>query len=71
MPDKGAIVCSCFQVGCHEIAAAAATGATTVRAVGDCLKAGTNCGSCRSEIQSILDANFKETSDEAHIARAG
>jgi len=71
MPDKGAIVCSCFQVGCHEIAAAAATGATTVKAIGDCLKAGTNCGSCRSEIQSILDANFKETSDEAHIARAG
>lgn len=71
MPDKGAIVCSCFQVGCHEIAAAAATGATSVRAVGACLKAGTNCGSCRSEIQSILDASFKETSDEAQIARAG
>nr|WP_319383678.1 molybdopterin-dependent oxidoreductase [uncultured Roseibium sp.] len=71
MPDKGAIVCSCFQVGSHEIAAAAAQGAATVRAVGECLKAGTNCGSCRSEIQSILDTKFKETSDEARIARAG
>lgn len=71
MPDKGAIVCSCFQVGCQEIAAAAAEGATTVRAVGECLKAGTNCGSCRSEIQSILDQSFKETSDAAQIARAG
>jgi assimilatory nitrate reductase catalytic subunit len=55
-PDRGAIVCACFGVGANEIAAAAARGCTTVAAIGDALQAGTNCGSCRSEIRNILDA---------------
>jgi assimilatory nitrate reductase catalytic subunit len=55
--DKGAIVCACFQVGQLEIADAAARGCTTVSAIGAALQAGTNCGSCRSEIGRILDAN--------------
>jgi assimilatory nitrate reductase catalytic subunit len=70
LPDKGAIVCSCFQVGSSEIAAEAAKGATTVKAIGACLKAGTNCGSCRSEIQTLLDAVAKETREDADIAQA-
>lgn len=70
LPDKGAIVCSCFQIGSAEIAAAAAKGATTVKDIGACLKAGTNCGSCRSEIQTVLDTHSKETSDDADIAQA-
>ncbi len=70
LPDKGAIVCSCFQVGSSEIAAEATKGATTVKAIGACLKAGTNCGSCRSEIQTLLDAVAKETREDADIAQA-
>ncbi|ASP36498.1 nitrate reductase [Labrenzia sp. VG12] len=70
-PDKGAIVCSCFQVGVNEIQAAIGGGAATVQAVGTCLKAGTNCGSCRSEIQSLLDASSKDIADDAKIAQAG
>lgn len=70
LPDKGAIVCSCFQVGSSEIAVEAARGATTVKAIGACLKAGTNCGSCRSEIQTLLDAVAKETREDADIAQA-
>jgi len=55
-PDPGAIVCSCFSVGVNEIATAVTTGrAITVEAVGAALKAGTNCGSCRSEIKGIID----------------
>ncbi|MGD1933597.1 MAG: molybdopterin-dependent oxidoreductase [Candidatus Phaeomarinobacter sp.] len=54
-PDKGAIICSCFQVGFNEIAAAAGNGATSVDAVGACTKAGTNCGSCRMEIKRIVE----------------
>ncbi|TFF17956.1 nitrate reductase [Jiella endophytica] len=55
-PDPGAIVCSCFSVGVNEITAAVASGrAAGVAEIGRLLKAGTNCGSCRSEIQGIID----------------
>ncbi|MCB8838886.1 nitrate reductase [Aurantimonas sp. VKM B-3413] len=54
-PDPGAVVCSCFAVGVNEIAAAVTSGrALTVEAVGAALKAGTNCGSCRSEIGAVI-----------------
>ncbi len=55
-PDKGAIVCACFSVGINEIAAAVRGGCHSVEAVGACLNAGTNCGSCRPEIRRIVDA---------------
>ena len=60
-PDPGAIVCSCFSIGVNEIAAAVVSGqALSVEAVGRHLKAGTNCGSCRSEIKAIVDAKSAE-----------
>jgi assimilatory nitrate reductase catalytic subunit len=55
--DRGATVCSCFSVGVKQIAAAVAGGWVTVDAIGRALQAGTNCGSCRSEIQEIIDAH--------------
>lgn len=55
-PDKGEIICSCFNVGEKEIIQAAQeSNIETVKGIGDCLKAGTNCGSCRSEIMKILE----------------
>lgn len=52
----GALVCSCFGVGTNQIAALAASGAaTSVDAVGVALKAGTNCGACRTDIRRILN----------------
>jgi assimilatory nitrate reductase catalytic subunit len=56
MPSVGRIVCSCFNVGINQLASAVATGCSTVEAIGAQLRAGTNCGSCRSEIRSIIDA---------------
>ncbi len=56
MPDKGAIVCSCFSVGVNEIDAAARGGCRSLEDIGMALNAGTNCGSCRPEIRRILDA---------------
>jgi assimilatory nitrate reductase catalytic subunit len=54
-PDKGAIVCSCYSVGVTQIEQALAEGlCSDVAGVGKQLQAGTNCGSCRSEIQSIV-----------------
>jgi assimilatory nitrate reductase catalytic subunit len=53
--DKGQIVCSCFAVGRNEIleAMAAVPGATVDR-IGAETRAGTNCGSCRSEIAALI-----------------
>ena len=55
MPDKGAIVCACFDIGANEIARRAEGGCQTIAAIGAATKAGTNCGSCRSEIGRIID----------------
>jgi len=70
-PDPGALVCACFGVGRNQILSAAGGGADTVQAIGVSLNAGTNCGSCRSEIQSLLDSLCKEESDARSLARAG
>jgi assimilatory nitrate reductase catalytic subunit len=57
-PDKGAIVCSCYSIGANEINAVIRSGqCCSVAAVGDVLKAGTNCGSCRAEIGSMIQAH--------------
>ncbi|MEX0954075.1 MAG: molybdopterin-dependent oxidoreductase [Rhizobiaceae bacterium] len=55
--DHGAIICSCFQVGANQIAAAVRSGCQTVDAVGAAVSAGTNCGSCRAEIRTIIGDN--------------
>ncbi|MGV8953828.1 MAG: molybdopterin-dependent oxidoreductase [Cypionkella sp.] len=54
MPDSGAIVCSCMGVGINTITAAIGEGCNTVEAIGACTGAGTNCGSCRSEIRGLI-----------------
>jgi assimilatory nitrate reductase catalytic subunit len=55
MPDPGPTLCSCFGVGVHTIVSAIETqGLMTVEAVGVALNAGTNCGSCRPEIATLL-----------------
>ncbi len=56
-PDPGPLVCSCFGVGANQIADAVVGGCTSVADIGDVLGAGTNCGSCRTEIGRIIDAN--------------
>lgn len=53
--DRGAIVCACFGVGANQIAEAVRGGCTSVAAIGAVLHAGTNCGSCRAEIKTIID----------------
>ncbi len=52
--DPGPLVCACFSVGAKSIAAAIGAGRASVEAIGETLKAGTNCGSCRSEIRRML-----------------
>jgi assimilatory nitrate reductase catalytic subunit len=53
--DQGRTICSCFGVGEKTIIRAIQKeGLDTVAAVGRCLKAGTNCGSCQPELKQIL-----------------
>ncbi|MDR3375000.1 MAG: molybdopterin dinucleotide binding domain-containing protein, partial [Ancalomicrobiaceae bacterium] len=53
--DPGATVCACFSIGVNQISEAVVCGrARTVAEVGEVLKAGSNCGSCRPEIASII-----------------
>ncbi|MBW6422052.1 molybdopterin-dependent oxidoreductase [Rhizobium sp. XQZ8] len=54
-PDPGATVCSCFSIGVNQIVSAIRSGCHSVEAVGRQTNAGTNCGSCRSEIRGIID----------------
>lgn len=53
--EAGPQICACFGVGVSAIAAAVRAGACDVAAVGAALKAGTNCGSCRTDIRRIID----------------
>ncbi|PHQ69266.1 MAG: nitrate reductase, partial [Sneathiella sp.] len=54
--DIGSIVCSCFSVGRNQILSAITEkGCANLAAIGNCVQAGTNCGSCRSEIAEILN----------------
>ncbi|MCG8668144.1 MAG: molybdopterin-dependent oxidoreductase [Pseudomonadales bacterium] len=52
--DPGAIVCSCFQIGVNQIKEEINNGVSTVDALGEKLKCGTNCGSCIPELSDLL-----------------
>ena len=55
MADNGPVVCACFGVGLAAIQDLIASGAAvSVDAVGQHLKAGTNCGSCQPEIKKLI-----------------
>ena len=54
-PDRGAIVCACFDVGQNQILSSLAAGCRSVAAIGAATQAGTNCGSCRTEIGRLID----------------
>jgi len=56
MPAIGRVVCACFHVGVNQLTSAVAAGCDSLEAIGSTLRAGTNCGSCRSEIRAIIDA---------------
>jgi assimilatory nitrate reductase catalytic subunit len=52
--DTGAMVCACFGVGSKVIEAAIASGCHDPVAIGQRLKAGTNCGSCVPELRRLI-----------------
>jgi assimilatory nitrate reductase catalytic subunit len=55
------LACACFGVGLAAIQALIASGeAVSVEAVGEHLKAGTDCGSCQPEIKKLIKVNKGE-----------
>ena len=55
-PDRGRTVCACFDVGFNTIVEAIdKQHLTSVEAIGEALRAGTNCGSCVPELREILN----------------
>jgi assimilatory nitrate reductase catalytic subunit len=52
--DCGSVVCACNNVGRNTILRAISKGANTLKDVGEATNAGTNCGSCRSDIKGLL-----------------
>jgi len=55
MPDKGAIVCACMNIGMNELRDAIISGCKTVTELGEKTTAGTNCGSCQPELRTIIE----------------
>jgi assimilatory nitrate reductase catalytic subunit len=58
--DRGGEVCACFGVSMAAVTAAIDKGATSLSALGDVTRAGTNCGSCRPELRALLRATRLE-----------
>ena len=52
--DRGAVICTCYQVREATLREAVAAGADSVAALGRCCRAGTNCGSCIPELKAFL-----------------
>ncbi|SFQ10960.1 assimilatory nitrate reductase catalytic subunit [Mesorhizobium sp. NFR06] len=63
MPAIGRVVCACFHVGANQLASAVAAGCDSLEAIGATLRAGTNCGSCRSEIRAIIEARHVQAAE--------
>ncbi len=59
--DCGETICSCFNVGINTITTAIKEkDLKSIDAIGECLKAGTNCGSCKPELKQILAQNMPD-----------
>lgn len=58
LPDLGTLICACFGVGENTIIDVINNDkSSTVEKIGQCLKAGTNCGSCIPELKTLLANN--------------
>lgn len=51
---KGALICSCHEVGEEQIEQAIRGGCSDVQSLGKQLRCGTGCGSCIPELKSLI-----------------
>tara|TARA_R110001606_G_scaffold381211_1_gene542274 strand:+ start:67644 stop:70340 length:2697 start_codon:yes stop_codon:yes gene_type:complete len=64
----GRIVCSCMGIGMQAIQAAIAAGAANEQDIGKATTAGTNCGSCKPELRTILETMRAEATRVGKVA---
>ena len=55
LDDPDELICSCFRTGRKKILTAIEAGNETQQALGDALGCGSKCGSCRPEINALLN----------------
>jgi assimilatory nitrate reductase catalytic subunit len=67
--EAGPMVCACLKVGALTIGRAIAAGAGSVEAVGQVTRAGTNCGSCRSEIMAMIGGMAGDVANAMRASR--
>lgn len=70
------IVCCCKAVSSRRIAELIAEGVASVEAIGAVCGAGTDCGSCRTQIEEMLEGDQAEPAAlvrarSLHVLRAG
>lgn len=69
LPDS-ARICDCNAVSKAVIVEAVLRGARSLRSVCEATRAGTGCGSCRPEVQEIVDATCRKTDCEVREPQA-
>jgi ferredoxin-nitrate reductase len=62
-PVLGPLVCSCHNVGADNLREAIAGGCGSLGELGARTGAGTGCGSCRPEVQRLLEETLEPVSD--------
>jgi assimilatory nitrate reductase catalytic subunit len=68
-PDRGPVICVCFDTGLKTIVAAIAQQQLSdVAAIGKALGAGTNCGSCRPALARLLSETQALSAEKIHAA---
>jgi assimilatory nitrate reductase catalytic subunit len=58
--QQGKLICSCFNVRQTTIENAISTGVNSVQKLGEKLGCGTNCGSCKSELSSLIKSSASQ-----------
>jgi len=64
------VICNCNKVSEEMIVQAVALGATSVEALGEQTRAGTGCGSCKSELSQLVQLHAKKGAAPAKPASA-
>ncbi|MET0250302.1 MAG: molybdopterin-dependent oxidoreductase [Sphingobium sp.] len=69
-PDKGPTICVCFDIGLYQIMTAIREQSLVdVPAIGKAIGAGTNCGSCRPALATILAPILAEQKEPIHAVQ--
>jgi len=65
---QGKIICACKQVGINTITEAIQEqGCQSIERIKECTSAGTGCGSCLPEVESILSDKLAETTQRIEV----